>query len=82
MTDINIPGAKEVYVKQEELLATFVQNRSYVKACKAITEAVREDYFFEKMTKMRKENQKKQAEGLYEKQAREYYSKYGTHGEF
>ena len=80
--DANIPGAKEVYAKQEELLATFVRNRSYVKACKAITEAVREDYFFEKMTKMRNEHRKKQAADAYEEAAKAYYNKYGTSGEF
>lgn len=73
--DINIPGAKEVYAKRDELLATFVQNRSYVKACKAITEAVTEDYFFERMRKLR-------ASTAYERGAVAYYNKYGTSGEF
>lgn len=75
MRNIDVPGAKEIFAKQDELLKTFWVNRGYVKATVAIHEALREDYFFEKMRKFRSHN-------LYEKSALEYYNKYGTVGEF
>lgn len=75
MRNIDVPGAKEIFAKQDELLKTFTQNRGYIKALVAIHEAVREDYFFEKMRKLRSKN-------LYDRSALEYYNKYGTVGEF
>jgi len=75
MRNIDIPGAKEIFAKQDELLKTFTQNRGYIKAAIAIHEAVRDDYFFEKMRKLR-------ASTAYERGAVEYYNKYGTSGEF
>ena len=53
MRNIDIPGAKEIFAKQDDLMSTFWQNRGYVKATLAVHEAVREDYFFEKMNKLR-----------------------------
>jgi len=88
MRNIDIPGAKEIFSKSDELLSTFTQNRGYVKAMIAITEGVRENYFFEKMDKMRANNNarimREKYEGVdaYEESAREYYAKYGTSGEF
>jgi len=75
MRNIDVPGAKEIFAKQDELLKTFTQNCGYIKALVAIHEAVREDYFFEKMRKLRSKN-------LYDRSALEYYNKYGTVGEF
>ncbi len=75
MRNIDIPGAKEIFAKSDELLKTFTQNRGYVKAMLAIHEAVREDYFFEKMRKLRSKN-------AYDRSALAYYNKYGTVGEF
>jgi len=75
MRNIDIPGAKEIFAKQDELLKTFTVNRGYVKAAIAIHEAVRDDYFFEKMRKLR-------ASTSYDREAKAYYDKYGTAGEF
>ena len=75
MRNIDVPGAKEIFAKQEELLNTFVRNRGYIKACIAIHEAVRDDYFFEKIRKLR-------ASTSYERGAAAYYAKHGTVGEF
>ena len=88
MRNIDIPGAKEIFEKSDELLATFTQNRGYVKAIVAITEAVRDDYFFERMDKMRLNNnarimrEKYKDVDPYETAARAFYKKYGTKGEF
>jgi len=75
MRNIDIPGAKEIFAKQDELLNTFWQNRGYVKALLAIHETVRDDYFFEKMRKLR-------ASTSYDRGAAAYYAKHGTVGEF
>ena len=75
MRNIDIPGAKEIFAKSDELLKTFTQHRGYVKAMLAIHEAVREDYFFEQMRKLRSKN-------AYDRSALAYYNKYGTVGEF
>jgi len=81
MRNIDVPGAKEIFAKQDKLMSTFWQNRGYVKAVMAIHEAVRDDYFFEKMQNLRFANNRKNAKS-YEEQALEYYNKYGTSGEF
>jgi hypothetical protein len=81
MRNIDIPGAKEIFARQDELMATFWQNRGYIKAAMAIHEAVRDEYFFEKMQNLRYANNRKNKKS-YEEQAREYYNKYGTSGEF
>jgi len=75
MRNIDIPGAKEIFAKQDELMGTFWVNRGYVKATLAIHEALKEDYFFEKMRLVR-------ASTAYDRGAVEYYNKYGTQGEF
>ena len=75
MRNIDIPGAKEIFAKQDELMATFWQNKGWIKATIAIHEAVRDDYFFEKIRKLR-------ASTLYERSAAAYYAKHGTVGEF
>jgi len=75
MRNIDIPGAVEIFAKQDELLNTFVQNKGYIKAAIAIHEAVRDDFFFEKMRKLR-------ASTSYERGAAAYYAKHSTVGEF
>ena len=75
MRNIDIPGAKEIFAKQDELMATFWQNKGWIKATVAIHEAVRDDYFFEKIRKLR-------ASTSYDRGAAAYYAKYGTIGEF
>ena len=75
MRNIDIPGAKEIFAKQDELLVTFWMNKGWVKALNAIHEGVKEDYVKEKMRELR-------ASTSYERSAREYYEKYGTSGEF
>ena len=75
MRNVDVPGAKEIFAKQDELMATFWQNRGWVKALTAIHEGVRDDHFFEVMRKLRSKN-------LYDRSALDYYNKYGTQGEF
>jgi len=75
MRNIDVPGAKEIFAKQDELMATFWQNRGWVKATVAIHEAVRDDFFFEKVRKLR-------ASTAYDRGAVAYYNKFGTQGEF
>mgnify|MGYP000226985310 FL=1 len=75
MNSLEIPGAKEIFAKQDELMATFWQNRGWVKALTAIHEGVRDDHFFEVMRKLRSKN-------LYDRCALAYYNKFGTQGEF
>ena len=45
MRNIDLPGAKEIFAKQDELMATFWVNKGWVKANLAIYEAARDDYF-------------------------------------
>lgn len=75
LRNIDVPGAKEIFAKQDELMATFVMNKAWVKANLAIHEAVRDDYFFEKIRKLR-------ASTSYERGAAAFYAKNGTVGEF
>lgn len=75
MRNIDIPGAKEIFAKQDELLVTFWMNKGWVKALNAIHEGVKEDYVNEKMRKLR-------ASTSYERGAAAFYSKYSTQGEF
>lgn len=75
LRNIDVPGAKEIFAKQDELMATFWQNKAWVKATTAIHEAVRDDYFFEKIRKLR-------ASTSYERGAAAFYAKNGTVGEF
>lgn len=75
MRNIDVPGAKEIFAKQEELMATFWMNKAWAKANLEIHLAVRDDYLFEKMRKLR-------ASTSYERGAAAYYAKHGTVGEF
>tara|TARA_R110000772_G_scaffold53764_1_gene122934 strand:+ start:699 stop:926 length:228 start_codon:yes stop_codon:yes gene_type:complete len=75
MRNIDVPGAKEIFAKQNKLLDTFWDNRGSDKAVMAIHDAVREDFFFDKMQNLRQAN-------VYERAASAYYTKYGTVGEF
>ena len=75
MRNIDVPGAKEIFAKQDELMATFWQNKGWIKATIAIHEAGRDDYFFEKIRKLR-------ASTSYESSDSAYYAKHGTVGEF
>lgn len=80
MRTIDIPGAKEIFAKQDELMVTFWMNKGFTKALTAIHEAVRDDYVFNKMKVLRFKNT--YDPDAYERSAKEYYSKYGTSGEF
>ena len=75
MRNIDIPGAKEIFAKQDELLNTFWCNRGSIKALLILHKECKKDYVTSKMNMMRYNN-------LYEKNAREWYSKHGTVGEF
>jgi len=75
MRNLDIPGAKEIFAKQDDLMVTFWMNSGFLKALTAIHEGVKEDYVKEKMRKLRSKN-------LYDRSALEYYNKYGTVGEF
>ena len=75
MRNIDIPGAKEIFAKQDELMVTFWMNKGWVKALTAIHQSVKEDYVNEKMRNLR-------AAAAYERQAKEFYNKFGTQGEF
>ena len=75
MKNIDIPGAKEIFAKQDELMNTFWCNRGSVKALLIIHQEVKKDMVLDKMRMMRYNN-------IYEKNAREWYSKHGTQGEF
>jgi len=82
MRNIDIPGAKEIFAKQDELLSTFWQNRGYVKATVALHDVIKKDYVTNKMLKMRGKNRINMCNEIYERLCREYYSKNGTVGEF
>jgi len=75
MQNIDIPGAKEIFAKQDELMVTFWMNKGWVKALNAIHEGVKEDFVKEKMRKLR-------ASTSFERGAAAWYAKYGTVGEF
>ena len=75
MRNIDVPGAKEIFAKQDELMATFWQNKGWIKATIAIHAGVKEDYVNEKIRKLR-------ASTSYERSAAAYYAKHGTVGEF
>ena len=75
MRTIDIPGAKEIFAKQDELFVTFWGNKGSVKAMKILHEEIKKDYVIKKMQMMRSNH-------LYEKNAREWYSKHETVGEF
>ena len=75
MRNIDVPGAKEIFAKQDERLVTFWMNKGWVKALMAIHEGVKEDYVKEKMCKLR-------ASTAYERGAAAFYAKNGTVGEF
>ena len=75
MRTIDIPGAKEIFAKQDDLMVTFWMNKGWTKALTIIHEEVKKDYMSSKMQMMRSNN-------LYEKNAREWYKENGTKGEF
>jgi hypothetical protein len=75
MKNIDIPGAKEIFAKQDDLMVTFWMNKGWVKALNAIHAGVKEDFVNEKMRKLR-------ASTSYERGAAAYYAKHGTVGEF
>lgn len=75
MRNIDIPGAKEIFAKQDDLMVTFWMNKGWAKALNAIHEGVKEDYVKEKLRKLR-------ASTSYERGAAAYYAKHGTVGEF
>lgn len=88
MRTIDIPGAKEIFAKQDELMVTFWMNKGFTKALTAIHEAVRDDYVFNKMQNMRMKNnarimrEKFKDVDPYETAAAAFYKQYGTSGEF
>lgn len=82
MRAIDIPGAKEVFAKQDELMATFWQNRGYLKASTTLHDVIKKDYVSDKMLKMRGRNRINMCNDIYERAAAAYYAKHGTSGEF
>jgi hypothetical protein len=82
MRNIDIPGAKEIFAKQDELLNTFWQNRGYVKALSIIHQEAKKDYVSDKMLKMRGRNRINMCNDIYDRAAAAYYAKHGTQGEF
>lgn len=75
MRNIDVPGAKEIFEKQDELLKTFWSNKGYIKAAIALHEIIRDDYALEKIRSLRAKN-------LYNKGAAEWYAKHGSVGDF
>ena len=75
MRNIDVPGAKDIFARQDELMVTFWMNKGWVKALTAIHQGVKEDYVSEKMRKLR-------ASTSYDRAAASYYQKHGTAGEF
>ena len=75
MRTIDIPGAKEIFAKQDELFVTFWGNKGSIKAMQILHQEIKKDMVLAKMRMMRYNN-------LYEKNAREWYSKHGTVGEY
>ena len=75
MRNIDVPGAKEIFARQDDLVGTFWINKGWVKALTAIHQGVKEDFIQEKMRKLRASTQ-------YQRQAAAYYAKNGTAGEF
>lgn len=75
MRNIDVPGAKEIFARQKDLLDTFWCNKGSIKASLIIHEELKKDFVESKMRMMRYNN-------LYEKNAREWYSKHGTVGEY
>ena len=71
----------ELHKKMFYYLDTFMSNSGRDKAKNIILDALKKDAVEAKMQNMRYDNIRKTAKS-YEEQAREYYEKYGTHGEF
>ena len=82
MRNIDIPGAKEIFAKQDELMNTFWCNRGSIKALLIIHEECKKDYVSNKMLKMRGKNRINMCNEIYEKLCKEYYSKHSTVGDF
>lgn len=90
MRNIDIPGAKEIFARQDELLATFTQNKAYMKAVMILHEEIKRDFIEDKMKKMRTDNKariareyyKEKGVDPYETAAAAFYKRFGTRGEF
>jgi len=75
LRNIDVPGAKEIFAKQDELLVTFWMNKGWVKAINILHDEIKKDFFEEKIRKLR-------ASTSYERGAAAFYAKNGTVGEF
>jgi len=53
MRNIDIPGAKEIFAKQDELLVTFWMNNGWAKAINILHDEIKKDFVEEKMKKLR-----------------------------
>ena len=53
MRNIDVPGAKEIFAKQDELLVTFWMNKGWVKAINILHDEIKKDFVEEKMKKLR-----------------------------
>ena len=90
LRNIDVPGAKEIFAKQDELLVTFWMNKGWVKAINILHDEIKKDFIEEKMKKMRAENKariareyyKEKGVDPYETAAAAFYKRYGTQGEF
>lgn len=71
----------ELHKKMFYYLDTFMTNSGRDKAKDIILDALKKDAVEAKMQNMRFNNTRTPPKS-YEEQAREYYNKYGTHGEF
>lgn len=75
MRNIDVPGAKEIFARQDDLLVTFWMNKAFPKALCILHEEIKKDFVQEKMRKLR-------ASTSYERGAAAFYAKNGTVGEF
>jgi len=53
MRNIDVPGAKEIFAKQDELLVTFWMNKGWAKAISILHNEIKKDFVEEKMKKLR-----------------------------
>lgn len=77
MRNIDLPGAKEIFAKQEELMSTFWMNKAWIKANIVIHDEVRKDYVLEKMSSLRNKSASR-----FFMTAEQWYAKHSTVGDF
>ena len=54
MRNIDVPGAAEIFAKQDGLLSTFTQNKAYSKAAMILHEEIKKDFMEKKMKELRR----------------------------